>query len=90
MLFVAGQDVDSVWAKVAKGTAEDELGVAAKVAAAGGDEVRERLICVYTRDFEERVDVGRVLRGLKGMGLLMNGNGNERVIYYKCGGWSCS
>ena len=90
MLFVAGEDVDHVWAEVAKGTAEDELGVAAKVAAAGGDEGRERLICVYTRDFEEKVDVARVLKGLKVMGLLRNGDGNERVIYYKCGGWSFS
>lgn len=86
MLFVAREDVDYVWGKVAQGTAEDELGVAAKVAAAaGGEEGRERLICVYTRDFEDKVDVGRVLRGLKGMGLLLNGDGNERVIYYKCG-----
>ncbi|KAL8797521.1 MAG: hypothetical protein Q9195_000337 [Heterodermia aff. obscurata] len=86
MLFVAVGEVDSVWGKVATGTAEGELGVAAKVAAAAaGGEGRERLICVYTRDFEERGDVGRVVRGLKGLGLLWDGDGKERVIYYKCG-----
>lgn len=87
LLFVGIEDVDFVWGKVARGTAEEELGVAAKVAAKGmdGDEGKGRLICVYTVDFEDKRDVGRVLRGLKERGLLRGGDGGERVIYYKCG-----
>ena len=72
LLFVGIEDVDFVWGKVARGTAAEELGVAAKVAAKGadGEGGKERLICVYTADFEDRRDAGRVLRGLKEKGLL--------------------
>ena len=91
MLFPAVEDVDYVWSQIAKGTAEAELGVAAKVAAAGEEEEtdggRRRLICVYTKDFGDREDVKRVLVGLKRMGLLRGEDGGEgRGIYYKCGG----
>lgn len=90
MLFPTVEDVDYVWAKVAKGTAEGELGVAAKVAAredgVEGDGGARRLICVYTKDFADAEDVKRVLLGLKGQGLLRGDDGGEgRGIYYKCG-----
>jgi len=90
MLFPTVQDVDYVWSKVAKGTAERELGVAAKVAAmedgGEGDSGARRLICVYTKDFADAEDVKRVLLGLKAMGLLRGDDGGEgRGIYYKCG-----
>jgi len=90
MLFPTVEDVDYVWGKVAKGTAEGELGVAAKVAAmengGEGDGGGRRLICVYTKDFGDAEDVKRVLLGLKEMGLLRGDDGGEgRGIYYKCG-----
>jgi len=90
MLFPTVEDVDYVWGKVAKGTAERELGIAAKVAAmedgGEGDGGARRLICVYTKDFADAEDVKRVLLGLKGQGLLRGDDGGEgRGIYYKCG-----
>ena len=90
MLFPTVEHVDFVWGKVAKGTVEGELGVAAKVAAAESeDEVdggKRKLVCVYTKDFGDKEDVERVLLGLKGMGLLKGEDGGEgRGIYYKCG-----
>lgn len=94
MLFPTVEDVDYVWGKVAKGTAERELGVAAKVAAGEdggeGDGWARRLICVYTKDFADAEDVKRVLLGLKETGLLRGDDGGEgRGIYYKCGEWTC-
>lgn len=88
LLFVQLEDVDSVWGRVAKGTAEGELGITAKVAAKEDEEEgKGRLICVYTADWGDQGDVGRVLRGLKGLGLLRGDGGEEKVVYYKCGEW---
>jgi Domain of unknown function (DUF1917) len=82
MLFPSPTNVDEVWAKVARATLNEELGNAAKVATAGGDDrsERSRLICVYTDDFSDQKDVKRVLRKLKEMRLV----GDEQGIYYKC------
>lgn len=81
MLFPEPGRVNEVWAKVARATAADELGVAAKV------ETRvtvgkERLICVYTRDFRDKDDVARVLGRLAQLELVRPGG---RQIYYKTG-----
>ncbi|ERF73252.1 hypothetical protein EPUS_03084 [Endocarpon pusillum Z07020] len=85
MLFPSPKHVDGVWAKVARATWEGELGVGAKVATKNEDDDDERseksrLVCVYTRDVEDRVDVERVLQKLVGMGLV----GGEQGIFYKC------
>ena len=88
MLFPYPNDVDSVWKKVAQGTLDGRLGCAAKVATDDGDKVRvQRLICVYTEDFSDVEDVKRVLKEMKGLGLVRDafeGTGNKDVIYYKC------
>ncbi|OIW26800.1 DUF1917-domain-containing protein [Coniochaeta ligniaria NRRL 30616] len=68
MLFPEPNAVDGIWAVVARATAANELGVAAKVAPKGDEEGRQgsaRLICVYTRDFRDKDDVGRVLGRLR-------------------------
>lgn len=86
MLFPSPADVDRCWGLVAEGTANRELGSAAKVAP-DDDSGRARLICVYTKDFSDRADVKRVAERLKAMGLLRKkglGLGDEdRGIYYK-------
>lgn len=82
MLFPSPKNVDEVWAKVARATWEGELGVGAKVAAKNYDDEnseKSRLVCVYTRDFEDRADVERVLEKLVGMKLV-----GEQGIFYKC------
>ena len=67
---------------VARATASNELGIAAKVAPASYDDRQPRLICVYTKDFRDMNDVTRVLNKLQDIRLVsMKG----RPIYYKCG-----
>lgn len=92
MLFVPPSEVNAVWSVVAHATANNELGIAAKVAprppqALGGDggrDQRPRLICIYTADFRDKDDVGRVLRRLRELGLVKT-SGGGRQIYYKTG-----
>lgn len=84
MLFCPPGEVNGVWEIVAKATANNELGIAAKVAPKGeGDDLRkDRLICVYTSDFKDRGDVGRVLQKLRDLRLV---EARTRAIYYKPG-----
>lgn len=90
MLFVSPSAVNQVWEVVVRSTVRNELGIAAKVAPrnpAVDDEVetrQPRLICIYTGDFRDRLDVGRVLRRMAALGVLPKSGGQ---IYYKCGKW---
>jgi hypothetical protein len=84
MLFCSAQDVNHVWSIVATATAANELGIAAKVAPkpVDDDTRRDRLICVYTADFQDKADVGRVLQKLRELKLV---EARSRAIYYKPG-----
>jgi hypothetical protein len=81
MMFCPPNEVNAVWSVVARATADNDLGIAAKVAPEGGDS-RDRLICIYTKDFNDMEDVTRVVRKMKDLGLI---DTRERSIYYKCG-----
>ncbi|KAL1968236.1 hypothetical protein VTN77DRAFT_2071 [Rasamsonia byssochlamydoides] len=87
MLFPTADRVDEAWAAVAEATVKGDLGVEAKVATdttddgAGGGDSSGRLIAVYTRDFEDKEDVRRVLLKLVDLGLV---DEEKRPIYYKC------
>ncbi|PKY08064.1 DUF1917-domain-containing protein [Aspergillus campestris IBT 28561] len=93
MLFAPPAVVDRWWALVARATAEGELGFGAKVATddggtwgGGGGGGRSgsgktRLIAVYTRDYADREDVGRVLGRLVALGMVFV---DGRPVYYKC------
>lgn len=84
MLFISPAKVDEVWGVVAEATAKGELGFGAKVAtAAAGDggSTKTRLICIYTKDYEDRADVERVLRKMAELELV---DLDGRPIYYKC------
>ncbi|KAI1848334.1 hypothetical protein JX266_005640 [Neoarthrinium moseri] len=81
MLFCDVHAVNEVWGIVAKATANNELGIAAKVATRSELDPRtERLICVYTTDFIDRSDVERVARKLKQLGLV---KAYGKPLYYK-------
>lgn len=84
MLFCTPAEVNDVWEIVAKATARNELGIAAKVAPrpAEEDSRKDRLICVYTTDFADKADVGRVLQKLRELRLV---EARGRPIYYKPG-----
>lgn len=85
-MFCPAGEVDAVWAVVARATAENGLGSAAKVAPDNG-EGKERLICIYTKDFNDMEDVTRVLRKMKELGLV---DSREKPLYYKCGQYNLS
>ena len=81
MLFPEPGSVNEVWGKVARATANGELGTAAK-AETRVDSEKERLICVYTKDFRDKNDVARVLSRMRELELVRPGG---RYIYYKSG-----
>lgn len=81
MLFCTVFEINEVWESVAKATANNELGIAAKVATKPHlDQRTERLICVYTEDFSNIKDVTRVAEKLKQLGLTRG-----KPLYYKPG-----
>jgi hypothetical protein len=82
MVFCQANEVNAIWTVIARATANNELGIAAKVAPDDGDDRKDRVICVYTKDFTDMKDVSRVVQKLKDLGVV---DSRERPIYYKCG-----
>ena len=76
--------MNETWATLAHATANNELGIAAKIAPRPPfeEQRRDRLICVYTADFNDKTDVGRVLQRLRELRLVET---RGRVLYYKPG-----
>ncbi|KAE8448245.1 hypothetical protein EG329_009676 [Mollisiaceae sp. DMI_Dod_QoI] len=81
MIFCDAAEVNDVWSVVARATANNDLGIAAKVAPGDGLDRKERLICIYTKDFNDMKDVSRVVHKLKDLGII---DSREKPIYYKC------
>jgi len=70
MAFVPPSAADELWAKVARATAEGELGCSAKIAPAMAKPENESILCcVYVRDCSVRSEVKRVLLALQGLGI---------------------
>jgi hypothetical protein len=82
MIFCQANEVNAVWAVVARATANNELGIAAKVSPDDEDDRNSRVICIYTRDFTDMKDVSRVVHKLKDLGVV---DSRGKPIYYKCG-----
>jgi hypothetical protein len=88
MIFCSMHKVDEIWEIIARATASNELGIAAKVAARSETDPRkERLICVYTADFADAADVERVALKIKHLGLIPS---RGKPLYYKPGSKHCS
>lgn len=85
MLFCTPEEVNEVWSVVARNTINNDLGIAAKVAPNDGDPEKQRLMCIYTKDFSDMEDVKRVVQKLKSLGLVEI---KSKPIYYKCGMYS--
>jgi hypothetical protein len=71
LIFVPEKEVDSVWEKIRVNTESGKLGIASKVSTAFDDGVfptTTRVICVYTYDFNDKVDVLRVRERLLKIG----------------------
>jgi GT2 family glycosyltransferase len=84
MLFCSPGEVNEVWGIVARATANNELGIAAKVAPRpeNEDPRKDRLVCIYTPDFRDKEDIARVLQRLRELKLV---EARGRPIYYKPG-----
>ncbi|KAI9816495.1 MAG: hypothetical protein M1827_001627 [Pycnora praestabilis] len=81
MLFPMPPHVPRIWSLIAHAVSTNDLGIAAKVATDEGKGDRlPRLICVYTKDFNDVKDVRRVVRKLVDMGVVERG----MSVYYKC------
>jgi hypothetical protein len=84
MLFCDPLEINAVWSVIARATANNELGIAAKVAPDDGDNRKPRLMCIYTKDFNDMDDVARVVRKMRDLKLVEI----KKAIYYKCGTYS--
>ncbi|KAG5948747.1 hypothetical protein E4U53_006164 [Claviceps sorghi] len=84
MIFCPPATVNDLWELVARATANNELGIAAKVAPRPelNESTRDRLICIYTSDFMDKADVARVLQRMRELKIADSGRQN---IYYKPG-----
>lgn len=62
----------------------NELGIAAKVAPRSqtDDPRKDRILCIYTADFRDKADIGRVLQTLRELRLV---EARGRPVYYKPG-----
>lgn len=64
--------IDARWDQIKQATGQGHLGIAAKAATARQNPratSRAKLICVYTRDWQDHGDVRRVLYGLRKLGV---------------------
>ncbi|MGA3155499.1 MAG: putative phosphothreonine lyase domain-containg protein [Streptosporangiaceae bacterium] len=73
LVFVPARQVDRWWELIRLATEQGRLGISAKAATARHNDLatsrRTKLICVYTRDWQDQSDVQRVLRQLRGIGV---------------------
>ncbi|ESZ97889.1 hypothetical protein SBOR_1765 [Sclerotinia borealis F-4128] len=84
MIFCDSSEVNEVWAAIAKSTSTNSLGIAAKVAPndASGLSRTTHVICIYTENFSDKMDVYRVLKAIKEL-VLVNRT-RTGAIHYKC------
>ena len=72
LLFVPVSEVDEVWDRIRQATESGLLGVASKVSTArpnpNARDASKKVVCVYTYDHEDEVDVMRVREELRRLG----------------------
>ena len=64
MLFANREKVDDAWEKIARATVAGQLGSGAKVAPSKTLGDGRALICIYVKDFSNKIEVKRVLQGI--------------------------
>jgi hypothetical protein len=85
LIFCQTEEVNVVWSAIARATASNDLGIAAKVSPGDPenlDDRNPRVICVYTKDFTDTKDISRVVHKLKDLGVI---EPRGKAIHYKCG-----
>jgi hypothetical protein len=82
MLFPTDEDAPKVWLQVVEAVSAGQLGIAAKIATASKPGERTHLVCIYTKDFTDVVDVRRQLETMADLRLV--DRNSSRGIWYKC------
>jgi hypothetical protein len=78
LVYRRSEKIDGVWEQIREATMNCKLGINAKVSTEfkrNNEGRQDHVICVYTYDFREKEDVGRVLEGLRELGI------KERLSY---------
>ncbi len=71
LLFINRDNVDKVWEEIVKAINCGLLGTSAKVSTMlNPNTVRDYLVCVYTYDYKNKLDVDRVRQQLRTMGFV--------------------
>lgn len=74
LVFVPAAQIDRWWELIRLATEQGRLGISAKAATARPSELtasqQTKLICVYTRGWQDHNDVRRVLRQLRDLGVI--------------------
>jgi hypothetical protein len=81
MLFPTAENTPKVWLQVVEAVSAGKLGIAAKVATEAKPGENSCLICIYTKDFTDVVDVRHELKTMADL-RLVDPNAS-RGIYYK-------
>jgi len=78
LIFVSHEDIDVVWERIRKATESGQLGIASKASTSrpSGYKSTDHVICVYTCDFRDKDNVGKVLKELRELGI-------KGRVYYK-------
>jgi hypothetical protein len=82
LLFVTDKEAPDAWREICVAVSENRLGIGAKIATAPAEGQDSRVICVYTKDFNDREDVGRVVQELNNIGLVPTDK--KKQLWYKC------
>jgi hypothetical protein len=81
MLFPRAEITPQVWFQVVEAVSAGKLGIGAKVATVPKPGDNSCLICIYTKDFTDAVDVRRELETMANLNLV--DRHDSRGIYYK-------
>jgi hypothetical protein len=74
LIFVPISQIDGLWAKIKQATEDGRLGDIAKVATAkpnpNASDPKIKVICVYTYDWTDKIDVSRIREELCALGIV--------------------
>ena len=73
LIFVPAKNIDTVWQRILNATEEGRLGDSSKVATAKSNPIAAgssmKVICVYTYNWKDEVDVKRIRTELRALGI---------------------
>ena len=80
LIFEHISEIDKTWEKIQKATVEGVLGPSSKVSTAkpnpNASDLSIKVICVYTEDFNDKLDVDRIAKAIRSLGI-------ENKLIYK-------